>query len=104
MSNNENRGSLIVLIQGSLARDSKTSIVIDTVNDKLAEKIISTRIIDLRDSNLEFCDGRPLSEYNDDMRSAYEILKKADGYVIGMPVYMPFVMILKKKNYYSKDF
>ncbi len=77
----------IVLIQGSLSKKSKTSIVLEKAAEILEKKGVSYEMLDLRKLNMEFCDGRPLEEYNNDMQKAYHILKSADAYIIGMPVY-----------------
>ena len=34
-----------------------------------------------------FCDGRPLSDYNANTQQAYKLMEKARAYVWGMPVY-----------------
>ena len=78
----------ILIIQGSLNPQSKTAILTGE-----AEKIlvgfggIESQTLDLRSFNMQFCDGRKLQEYNSDTRKAYEMVDKADGLVIGMPVY-----------------
>lgn len=78
----------IVLIQGSLNKNSKTSVVLNEVNRLLKEdRKIQTETIDLREIELEWCDGRPSSQYNDDLQHCKEIINEADGIIIGMPVY-----------------
>lgn len=78
----------IVLIQGSLNKNSKTAIVLNEVNRLLREeRKIQTEIIDLRDIELEWCDGRPSAQYNDDLQRCRKIMNEADGFIIGMPVY-----------------
>ena len=77
----------IILIQGSLNPNSKTAIILDEVANVLKEKNISYETIDLRKLKLEFCDGRDLKEYNQDLQNAYKLIESASGYVIGMPVY-----------------
>lgn len=77
----------IVCIKGSLNKESRTSILIDEVIVSLEKKKIKVEVIDLRDINLEFCDGRPTEEYNADMQKALKTIKNADAEIIGMPVY-----------------
>lgn len=77
----------IVLIQGSLSKESKTAIVIDKVAEELSRRKVEWEIIDLRNLDLQFCDGRARKDYNEDMRSAYKVMESADAYVFGMPVY-----------------
>ncbi len=78
----------VVLIQGSLSPTSKTAIVLEKIKEQLLDRNVKVTILDLRDLNMEFCDGRPLRDYNDDIKAAHRLLSQADGYVIGMPVYM----------------
>lgn len=79
--------SKIVVIQGSLNKNSKTSLIIDEVVKILKEKDINYELIDLRKLELQFCDGRELKDYNKDLQNAYKLMEEAKGYVIGMPVY-----------------
>jgi len=78
----------VLIIQGSLNPKSKTAIVVPE-----AEKILSGfngvyfKTLDLRSFNMQFCDGRKLQEYNSDTKKAYEMVDKADGLIIGTPVY-----------------
>ena len=52
--------SKLILIQGSLNPNSKTSIILDEVANILKEKNIDYETIDLRKLKLEFCDCRDL--------------------------------------------
>ena len=79
--------SVIVVIQGSLNKDSKTALIIDEVVKILKEKNINHELIDLRKIKLEFCDGRKLEEYNQDLQNVYKLMERAKAYIIGMPVY-----------------
>ena len=78
----------ILVIQGSLNPKSKTAVV-----TREAEKVlngfngIEFQTLDLRSLEMQFCDGRKLKEYNSDTQKAYEMVDKADGLIIGMPVY-----------------
>ena len=53
----------------------------------LKEKNIDFELIDLRKLELQFCDGRDLKEYNQDLQNAYRLMESAKAYIIGMPVY-----------------
>ena len=79
--------SKIILIQGSLNPNSKTAIIINEVVNILKEKNITYEVIDLRKLKLEFCNGRELKDYNEDLQNAYKLMESANGYIIGMPVY-----------------
>ncbi len=77
----------VVLIQSSLNPDSNTAKMIQAASELLNARKISNEIIDLRDLELQFCDARSLSEYNDDMQKAYSTLDQAQAMLFGMPVY-----------------
>lgn len=77
----------IVLIQGSMKPDSRTAVAVAEVALQLAERKIDHEIIDLRTIEMPFCDGRDLQKYPQPVLDAYARLEKANGYVVGMPVY-----------------
>lgn len=77
----------IILVQGSLSAGSKTSIIVGEAAAALTRRQVDHEILDLRRMELEFCDGRALKDYNQDLQGAYRKLEKARGYVFGMPVY-----------------
>lgn len=79
--------SKIVIVQGSLNPESKTAIVVKETEKVLKARNIDFETLDLRSLELQFCDGRSLSDYNEDMQRAYRILESADGFIFGMPVY-----------------
>ena len=80
--------SKVLIIQASLNPQSKTAIVVGE-----AEKILNSldevdcQILDLRYFDMQFCDGRKLTDYNSDTQKAFEMINDADGFIIGMPVY-----------------
>ena len=79
--------SQVVLIQGSLNKDSRTAILIDHAAEEMKRAGLEAVHLDLRNIQMEFCDGRPLREYHPEMQQAYQAIEKADAFVIGMPVY-----------------
>ena len=79
--------SQIILIQGSLSKDSNTARVINQAAKELKHREVDHEVIDLRDLDLQFCDGRKLAEYNQDLQEAYRKMDEAAGYIFGMPVY-----------------
>jgi NAD(P)H-dependent FMN reductase len=79
--------SQVVLIQGSLNKESRTAVLVDHTAEEMKRSDLKTTILDLRNIQMEFCDGRSLKEYHPDMQQAYQVMKKADAFVIGMPVY-----------------
>ena len=78
----------VLIIQSSLNPQSKTAIVVGE-----AEKILNSldevdcQILDLRYFDMQFCDGRKLTDYNSDTQKAFEMINDADGFIVGMPVY-----------------
>ncbi len=48
---------------------------------------IDVELIDLKDYKLEFVDGRPSSDYNEDTQTLIHKIMEADAYVIGSPVF-----------------
>jgi FAD reductase [NAD(P)H] len=79
--------SQVVLIQGSLNKESRTAILVDHTAEEMKRSGLKTTTLDLRNIQMEFCDGRSLKEYHPDMQQAYQAMEKADAFVIGMPVY-----------------
>jgi len=59
--------SKIVIIQGSLNKDSKTALVVAETEKVLRSRKLDFETLDLRTLNLQFCDGRSLTDYNEDM-------------------------------------
>jgi len=79
--------SQVVLIQGSLNKESRTAVLIQHTEEELKRAGLETTLLDLRNIQMEFCDGRSLKEYHPEMQQAYQAMEKADAFVIGMPVY-----------------
>lgn len=77
----------IVIIQGSLNKDSKTSLVVAETEKALQARNQEFETLDLRTLNLQFCDGRSLEDYNQDMQKAYRLLESAEAYIFAVPVY-----------------
>ena len=78
----------IVVVQPSLRKESYTDIICNLVIQKCLERDdVEVRLIDLRERELEFCDGREISEHNRDMQEDYEHIKYADIVIMGFPLY-----------------
>jgi NAD(P)H-dependent FMN reductase len=75
----------ILCIQGSLNPGSNTNVLLRKVFDRLDG--VKKSYLDLRKIKLEFCDGRDLSGYHEDIQVAAKEVEESDAYVIGMPVY-----------------
>lgn len=79
--------SKIVIVQGSLSKDSKTAIVVAETEKVLQSRNLDFETLDLRSLKMEFCDGRSLADYNADMQKAYRLLESAQAFIFAMPVY-----------------
>ena len=64
--------SKIVIVQGSLNPESKTAIVVEETEKVLQSRNIEFETLDLRSLELQFCDGRSLADYNEDMQKRIE--------------------------------
>lgn len=79
--------SQVVLIQGSLNKESRTASLIQHASEEMKRTGLKVQILDLRNIQMEFCDGRPLKEYHPEVQQAFQALDESDAFVIGMPVY-----------------
>jgi len=79
--------SKIVIVQGSLNPESKTALLVEETEKVLKTRNVEFETLDLRSLKLQFCDGRSLKDYNEDMQKAYRVLESADAFIFGMPVY-----------------
>ena len=77
----------ITIVQSSLRKGSHTEIVCREFESKAKEAWLEVNYISLTDIELEFCDGRDLWEYNDDLNTAYKTMEESDVIIFGMPVY-----------------
>ncbi len=77
----------VILIQGSLNKESRTAVLIQHAEQELQRAGLEVSVLDLRNLQMEFCDGRSLKKYHPDMQQAYRAIDEARAFVIGMPVY-----------------
>ncbi|NNU88093.1 NADPH-dependent oxidoreductase [Geobacillus sp. MR] len=68
---------------------SKTAILVNRVLKEIKEISPQSEVtlLDLRDYNMEFCDGRKTELYNADTQKIIELVSLADAFVIGFPVF-----------------
>ncbi|MED3562493.1 NAD(P)H-dependent oxidoreductase [Bacillus xiapuensis] len=68
---------------------AKTSVLVKTILDEVKRKHsdLEVELLDLRNYDMQFCDGRKLEEYNQDTRDIIEKVSQADFYLIGSPVF-----------------
>jgi FMN reductase/FAD reductase [NAD(P)H] len=67
----------------------KTSILVQRILDEVKQKEpnIEMEMLDLRDYDMQFCDGRKIDDYNEDTRKVIEKVSHADFYLIGSPIF-----------------
>ena len=52
--------SQVILIQGSLNKDSRTAVLIQHAEEELKRAGLEVSVLDLRNLHMDFCDGRSL--------------------------------------------
>ncbi|GAA3401292.1 NADPH-dependent FMN reductase [Paenibacillus hodogayensis] len=68
---------------------AKTGIAVQSVLEE-AKKLhpeLETELLDLKQYNVQFCDGRDPSAYDGDTRTVIDKVNEADFYVIGTPIF-----------------
>lgn len=83
-------GLRLLAINGSLTPPpSRTRALIDVAlaGAKAHDPAIETAVLELRDFDLEFCDGRRPDQYNADTQTALTMIAEADAYLVATPVY-----------------
>ncbi|MFD1414656.1 NADPH-dependent FMN reductase [Oceanobacillus jeddahense] len=78
----------LIGVSGALAGD-KTSIVVNQilVRARRFDSSIKTELVDLRDYEIDFFNGAPLADYNDDTWDIVQKIASADFLVFGTPIY-----------------
>ncbi|GAB6989630.1 NADPH-dependent FMN reductase [Paenibacillus pini] len=78
----------LVGISGAII-GTKTKIVVDKVLEEVKRNHpeVETELLDMKDYNVQFCDGRDPSAYTDDTRKVIDIVESADFLLIGTPIY-----------------
>jgi FMN reductase/FAD reductase [NAD(P)H] len=68
---------------------SKTGIAVQSVLDAVKRQYpeIETELLDMKQYNVQFCDGRDPSTYDGDTKKVIDIVASADFYVIGTPIF-----------------
>ncbi|EQB94159.1 hypothetical protein GA8_18685 [Geobacillus sp. A8] len=78
----------VVGISGTIV-GAKTSVLVKLVLEeiKTVDPRSETIFLDLRDYNMEFCDGRKTELYNTDTQKIIKAVSSADAFLIGFPVF-----------------
>lgn len=88
MTDKEDRSCKIVGISGSLRRGSYTTMAVALALKGAAELRCETKLINLRDYQLGFCDGGDdESQFPQDVLRLREEVKQAQGIILGTPEY-----------------
>lgn len=79
----------VVAISGSLTPLSKTLLTVKEATSHIAENHpdIEVKLIDLKQYQLEFCDGRDPELYEGDTKKIINEIVEADALIIGTPIY-----------------
>ncbi len=77
----------IIIIQSSLRKQSNTDTICREFEVKAKNAWLEVEYIDLRKVNLEFCNGKHLSEYSSDLQKSYKAIEGSKIIIIWMPVY-----------------
>jgi len=75
-------------ISGTIIGAKTASLVHQVLEEaKKVDHELDTELLDLRQYQLEFCNGKPLTEYNHDTQKAINAIASADCYIIGTPIF-----------------
>jgi NAD(P)H-dependent FMN reductase len=77
----------ILGISGTLV-GSKTLVITQYLVNEIKRQYpdFEMEMIDLKDYRLDFCDGRPILQYNDDTQAILAKFENADAYVLGTTI------------------
>ncbi|WP_216829857.1 NADPH-dependent FMN reductase [Alkalihalobacterium elongatum] len=78
----------LVGISGTIV-GSKTRIIVNKVLDevKKLDSSIEIELLNLKEYNIQFCDGRDPKTYEGDTKKVIEIMNSADMFLIGTPIF-----------------
>lgn len=78
----------ILFVDGTIL-GTKTAVVLETVKRYIEETGCSfeLELLNLKDYDHQFVDGRRANEYNEDMQRLVKKFEEADGYVIASPIF-----------------
>ena len=68
---------------------AKTAVAVNSVLEEVRklDSAIETELLDLKQYNVQFCDGRQPSAYTGDTKTVIDKVNEADFYVIGTPIF-----------------
>lgn len=96
----------ILFIQSSLSPHSRSFILLQKTMEMAQEKDFKVELLDLRQLDLPFCDGRAMSGYTQELHPIYEQIEKADYLIFGTPIYCYSISGVLKNfiDLFSKSF
>lgn len=75
-------------ISGSIIGEKLPTIIREVLHQaKEIDPNLTIELLDLKEYQVEFVDGRPFDQYNEDTQTVINKIKEADFYIIGSPVY-----------------
>ena len=78
----------LLAISGTIT-GSKTKVVVQKIADEVKKKYphIEVELLDLKEYDVQFCDGRDPLTYTGDTKKVIDLVSSADFYVIGTPIF-----------------
>ncbi|UOQ44388.1 NAD(P)H-dependent oxidoreductase [Halobacillus salinarum] len=78
----------ILLLNGTIV-GKKTRTLLEEIEKDILElpQKHDTKLVNLEDYDMQFVDGRPIDQYNDDMQTLIKEMETADAYVIATPIF-----------------
>lgn len=76
----------LLIVPGSLSATSQTHVMARKA-EEYASHDVETTFLNPKKLDLQFCDGREWSEYNDDVTYLQKAFNDADAYIFAVPVY-----------------
>ncbi|TCT20340.1 FMN reductase [Melghiribacillus thermohalophilus] len=79
----------ILLINGTIIGGGKTNTLLHETKTYLHQirDDVETELLDLQNYSMEFVDGRPFDQYNEETREVIEKVTSADGYIFATPIF-----------------
>lgn len=79
----------LIGLSGSPTERSKTLLAIEVAVEHVADAYpsVETEIVNVRDYDVQFCDGRDPAEYEGDTRRVIDKIVEADALIVGTPMY-----------------
>lgn len=80
---------LLLGVCGSAAKSHRTRALIEAALEGAKEfrGTTAVRLIDLSETQLEFCDGRPVEQYSEATRGTLQVVREAGAFLFGTPMY-----------------